>query len=96
MSNKYEVKITGAKDMPPMAASLGKMLYNLTGSWRNIRPVVIPEKCTACSLCWKFCPDFCINIDGDFPVIDYDYCKGCGVCAQECPSEAIVMEEESK
>jgi len=91
-----EVVIRGVKDMPPMAVSLGLMTVNKTGSWRNMRPVLIAEKCTSCSICWKFCPDMCIDADGDLPIVNYDYCKGCGICANECPAEAIVMEEERR
>lgn len=87
-----EVDMKGARDMPAMAMSIGKMTYNRTGSWRNITPVLDPEKCNGCMLCWKFCPDVCISADNP-PVIDYDFCKGCGVCANECPVGAIVMIE---
>jgi len=92
----HEVKIRGACDMPPMAMSLGRMLYNKTGSWRNIRPVLDQEKCTKCLLCWKFCPDLSIIVheDENYLEIDYDYCKVFGICAEECNVAANTMEEE--
>ena len=65
---------------------------NRTGSWRTERPVLDPERCTDCSLCWLFCPDGCV--ERDTWVIDLTYCKGCGVCAQECKRKAITMERE--
>ncbi|MFH1726609.1 MAG: 4Fe-4S binding protein [Elusimicrobiota bacterium] len=67
---------------------------NKTGNWRSIRPVIDAEKCTGCLLCWKFCPDACVRIEGERPVIDLDYCKGCMICANECPAKCIAIEEE--
>jgi 2-oxoisovalerate ferredoxin oxidoreductase delta subunit len=84
------------KEMPMMPMSLGSMLYNKTGVWRNIRPVVDASKCIQCGICWKFCPDMSIVIENEFPVIDYIYCKGCGICAEECPTKCIAMVEEEK
>jgi len=84
------------KEMPMMAVSLGSMLYNKTGSWRNIRPEIKLADCIQCGICWKFCPDTAIGIENELPVVDYDYCKGCGICAAECPAKCIVMVEERK
>lgn len=84
------------KEMPITPMSLGSMAFNLTGAWRNIRPVIDLDNCLQCGICWKFCPDAAILIENEFPVIDYDYCKGCGLCAEECPAKCITMEEEIK
>src|SRR4030067_272738 len=56
---KKAEKITFAseKDVPLVPMSLGSMLYNKTGAWRNIRPVIDLANCTQCGICWKFCPD---------------------------------------
>ena len=76
-------------------------LNNKTGSWRVFKPVTDYNVCIGCSLCAKFCPDACIDMEikKDFgnklkPVTDYDYCKGCGLCAKECPVKAIKMEKD--
>lgn len=66
------------------------MSWNKTGTWRNIKPICDVSKCTECSICTDFCPDYCIE-NGK---INYDYCKGCGICAEECPKKAIKMVEE--
>jgi 2-oxoisovalerate ferredoxin oxidoreductase delta subunit len=84
------------KDVPLMPMSLGSMLFNKTGAWRNIRPVVDLSNCIQCGICWKFCPDVAISIENEFPVVNYDYCKGCGICAEECPSKCIAMVEEER
>ena len=86
------------KDMPTMPMSLGSMLWNKTGSWRNIRPEIKLEECIQCGICWKFCPDMSIEIENELPVIDYDFCKGCGICAEVCPKKvhAIDMVKEEK
>ncbi len=70
-----------------------------TGSWRTERPVLDPERCTSCLICWIFCPDSSIIVkDGKMIGFDLDHCKGCGICARECPPKfsAIRMVSESK
>jgi len=99
MAKKKDAKkiiFQSEKDMPMMPMSLGSMLYNKTGAWRNIRPVVDLENCIQCGICWKFCPDMSIYIENQFPYVDYDFCKGCGICAEECPVKCIAMVEEEK
>lgn len=66
-----------------------------TGSWRSSRPEVDPAKCTACGICWLYCPEPSI-VKGKPYRIDYRYCKGCGICAHECPVKAIKMVPERK
>ena len=77
----------------PMEGSAGR-----TGDWRTHKPVVDPEKCIKCNICWKFCPDNAIypaDREQDKVIsYDYEYCKGCGICARECPKGAITMIEE--
>jgi 2-oxoacid:acceptor oxidoreductase delta subunit (pyruvate/2-ketoisovalerate family) len=64
-----------------------------TGDWRTFRPVIDPAKCTACGICWLYCPEPAIA-QGKPHSVDYNYCKGCGICARECPFKAIVMVRE--
>ncbi len=67
-----------------------------TGDWRVFRPVLLPEKCNGCWLCYVYCPDAAISLNGqDRPIIDYDHCKGCMLCVEECPTHALVSERES-
>ncbi len=99
MSKKKQAKkivFKTEKEVPLMPMSIGSMLYNKTGAWRNIRPVIDNEWCLQCGICWKSCPDAAIYIENEYPVIDYDYCKGCGLCAEECPPKCIAMVEEEK
>jgi pyruvate ferredoxin oxidoreductase delta subunit len=64
----------------------------LTGMWRIKRPLLDPEKCNACMLCWLYCPEGTIaRRRGGKPSIVYEYCKGCGICSEVCPSKAIRM-----
>ncbi len=65
-----------------------------TGSWRSLRPVIEPEKCNLCLLCWVFCPEGVIRQCPEGLSVDLDYCKGCGICANECRKGAIRMVEE--
>ena len=59
------------------------------------RPEVELSACVNCLLCWLYCPDSAITLDGTtFTGFDYDYCKGCELCAEVCPTGAITMVEE--
>jgi 2-oxoacid:acceptor oxidoreductase delta subunit (pyruvate/2-ketoisovalerate family) len=67
-----------------------------TGGWRTgVRPEVDLSKCVNCLLCWLYCPDSAITLDGTtFTGIDLTNCKGCEICATICPTEAIEMVAE--
>jgi 2-oxoacid:acceptor oxidoreductase delta subunit (pyruvate/2-ketoisovalerate family) len=64
-----------------------------TGGWRTgLRPEVDLSKCVNCLLCWLYCPDSAVRLDGTtFVGFDYDYCKGCELCAVACAVNAIEM-----
>jgi 2-oxoacid:acceptor oxidoreductase delta subunit (pyruvate/2-ketoisovalerate family) len=68
-----------------------------TGGWRTgLRPEVDLPKCVDCLLCWLYCPDSAVELDGEaFAGFDYDHCKGCEICAEICPTGAIRMESET-
>jgi 2-oxoacid:acceptor oxidoreductase delta subunit (pyruvate/2-ketoisovalerate family) len=76
--------------------SPGTAVQPRTGGWRTgVRPEVDLSACVNCLLCWIYCPDSAITLDGTtFTGFDYDFCKGCEVCAEVCPVEAISMVEE--
>jgi len=63
-----------------------------TGDWRSNRPIYDSEQCIQCRLCWVYCPDSAVKVDGDGEVVgfNYKYCKGCGICAAECPSDGAI------
>ena len=67
-----------------------------TGGWRTgLRPEVDLSRCVDCLLCWLYCPDSAVRLDGTaFEGFDYDLCKGCEICAGVCPVEAIEMVPE--
>lgn len=76
-------------------AMAGNTLLRRTGAWRLFRPVLHPEKCNGCTLCFAYCPDAAISLDDrDRPLIDYDHCKGCLLCVEECPTHALTAERE--
>lgn len=70
--------------------------HPLTGGWRTAgRPGTHLSACVNCLLCWLYCPDSAIVLDGTtFAGIDYDYCKGCALCVEVCPANALSMEPE--
>jgi 2-oxoacid:acceptor oxidoreductase delta subunit (pyruvate/2-ketoisovalerate family) len=64
-----------------------------TGGWRTgVKPTVELDRCVDCLLCWLYCPDSAIRLDGTaFAGFDYDVCKGCELCSVVCPQGAITM-----
>ena len=68
-----------------------------TGGWRSQVPSIDQAACTGCMLCYFYCPDASIIIEGGkATAIDLKHCKGCGICAKECPEGAITMKTEDK
>ena len=67
-----------------------------TGGWRTgVKPQVELASCVNCLLCWLYCPDAAIRVEGgSFAGFDYDVCKGCEICAEICPAGAIEMVPE--
>ena len=67
-----------------------------TGGWRTgTKPVVDLSRCVNCLLCWLYCPDSAVTLDGTtFTGFDYRYCKGCELCAEICPVNAVEMAVE--
>ena len=67
-----------------------------TGGWRTgVKPRVELGACVNCLLCWLYCPDAAIVLEGEsFAGFDYDFCKGCELCAEMCPTGAIEMVPE--
>ena len=69
-----------------------------TGGWRTgLKPAADLELCVDCLLCWLYCPDSAIELDGTaFAGFALDYCKGCELCAVVCPTGAIDMVPEER
>jgi 2-oxoacid:acceptor oxidoreductase delta subunit (pyruvate/2-ketoisovalerate family) len=67
-----------------------------TGAWRTgEKPSVALSGCVNCLLCWLYCPDSAVVLDGErFAGFDYDVCKGCSLCEEVCPVDAIAMVAE--
>jgi 2-oxoacid:acceptor oxidoreductase delta subunit (pyruvate/2-ketoisovalerate family) len=75
----------------------GNSIYNETGGWRTFVPEIDIDKCIGCMLCYFYCPDAAIIVEGGKAVaVDLAHCKGCGICAHECPPKAITMLLEEK
>ena len=87
-----------ASDEYPRGATIptaGNSTAYVTGGWRSERPVRDEAACTQCLICWIFCPDTSVLVEGEKVVeFDYEHCKGCGICAHECPAKCIAMVPE--
>jgi len=90
-----------SKNKISISSSPGSSLKNKTRSWRTFKPIFSHDKCTACGICERVCPEGIIYPSGEtntngkiYREADYNYCKGCGICAHECPFKAIKMEKE--
>lgn len=69
---------------------------HISGNYRVLRPVIDLEHCTACGICWIYCPDAAISMpgpQGEKIWVNYDYCKGCGICWQECNVRGAIRAE---
>jgi 2-oxoacid:acceptor oxidoreductase delta subunit (pyruvate/2-ketoisovalerate family) len=90
LSNWDELPVAGA-------VRPGEAPRPATGGWRTGElPVADLSKCVNCLLCWVYCPDSAVALDGEtFTGFDLGYCKGCAICAEVCPVGAIAMVSES-
>ncbi len=67
------------------------------GDWSTVKPI-LKGKCSACGLCWIFCPDAAISLDEANRTVRFNFaeCKGCGICVKECPLKSIEMAEPDR
>lgn len=88
----------GWRDLEPggLILEAGSARLYLTGGWRSQRPELNWEACDHCLLCWLFCPDHAMTVEGGRLVeTDFEMCKGCGICEAVCPKEAVRMVPET-
>lgn len=82
------------RDLPPGGAvSPEEAVQPRTGGWRTgLKPEVDLSSCVNCLLCWLYCPDSAVRLEGTtFVGFDDDFCKGCELCEAVCPAGAIRM-----
>ncbi|MDR3248682.1 MAG: RnfABCDGE type electron transport complex subunit B [Treponema sp.] len=61
-----------------------------------IRPQVVKSckiACIKCGLCAKNCPQACIDLSSNIPVVDYTKCTSCGACTEKCPTKVLKIFE---
>lgn len=65
--------------------------------WRTFRPVLRPDLCNGCWLCFANCPEGAITVKPDGkPAVYYPHCKGCLDCVEVCPTDAMTVERETE
>lgn len=65
----------------------GGALYGLLGTWRPLRVLLLPGRCTSCRLCEPACEE------GLNPVKESSgiECDNCGDCVRACPEQALAF-----
>lgn len=78
-----------------ITAAGNSALRSMSG-WRTFRPVLRPDLCNGCWLCFANCPEGAITIKPDGkPAVYYPHCKGCLDCVEVCPTDAMTVERET-
>jgi 2-oxoacid:acceptor oxidoreductase delta subunit (pyruvate/2-ketoisovalerate family) len=82
---------------PGAAVLLDEAVQPSTRGWRTgHKPTIDLTRCVNCLLCWIYCPDSAVLLDGTTLVgFDYAFCKGCEICAEMCPTGAVTMVDEA-
>jgi Na+-translocating ferredoxin:NAD+ oxidoreductase RNF subunit RnfB len=45
--------------------------------------------CIKCGQCVRQCPQQCIDLGGNIPVVDLTKCTSCGTCVEKCPTKVM-------
>ena len=61
-------------EIPDSTSYEAGYLVTKNAGWRNVRPVIIADKCAGCLQCYLYCPDGVIFRSGSKVAIDYDFC----------------------
>ena len=84
-----------ARGTARITAGPNSAIRSMSG-WRTFRPVLRPDLCNGCWLCFANCPEGAITIKPDGkPAIYYPHCKGCLDCVEVCPTDALTVERET-
>jgi Na+-translocating ferredoxin:NAD+ oxidoreductase RNF subunit RnfB len=49
--------------------------------------------CIKCGACVRNCPQKCISLDTNIPVVDLSKCDSCGTCVEKCPTKVMKVLE---
>jgi len=98
---KYDSMVVISHFKGHMAAGFGGALKNLgmgLGSragklamHSNIKPKIIPNKCTGCGICIEHCNAKAISIVNGKSQINPELCEGCAMCIAFCSNGAILI-----
>jgi pyruvate ferredoxin oxidoreductase gamma subunit len=93
----YDLRFFPAGVSSPTVLRPRNATFKKTGNWRQLRPVLIADRCRPCFTCYLRCPEGAISLgEKNYPFILYDYCKGCMVCYEVCPAGAFRQEVEAR
>jgi len=97
--NHAHLTLHGLAGVAGCVKSVAMGLAALNGKLRmhqSLLPTFDPEKCEACGLCVRNCPEDALSLpDGaGVPVLDPDRCIGCGECEAVCTRGAVHLQAE--
>jgi Na+-translocating ferredoxin:NAD+ oxidoreductase subunit B len=62
---------------------------------RNTNKAAVRKTCSVgcfkCDLCVKNCPEKCISMQNQLPVVDVPRCTSCGKCVDVCPDKCFIL-----
>lgn len=73
-----------------MASRKGKLTQHSVS-----KPEIIIDKCTACGVCARWCPENAITVSDQYAKIDDSLCIGCGECLTFCRFDAVRLKWDS-
>jgi NAD-dependent dihydropyrimidine dehydrogenase PreA subunit len=80
MRDKLAARAEGPYDAVFTKEEVDKLFAEVIAYW------IDPEKCQACTTCFRRCPaEAIISAKGQIHIIDQDKCIKCGTCFEVCP-----------
>ncbi len=80
MREKLATRVEGPYDGVFTKEEVDKLFTEVVSYW------IDPEKCQACTTCFRRCPaDAIISAKGQIHIVDQEKCLKCGTCFEVCP-----------
>ncbi|UCG35700.1 MAG: DUF362 domain-containing protein [Candidatus Omnitrophota bacterium] len=77
---------------PAIMNQIPRPFFGLLKAFIKFRPVINKDKCTACGICVKVCPQAAIEMKKQKAAIDYSKCIMCMCCSEMCRFGAVDLQ----